>query len=405
MSFCITHRTAIETALADKAILITGGTGSFGKMFTAAVLEHFPSIRRLVIYSRDELKQFEMNQGYPRARYPQLRFFIGDVRDKDRLRRAMEGIDIVIHAAALKQVPAAEYNPFEFINTNIIGAQNVVETTIDQGVKQVVALSTDKAAAPINLYGATKLCSDKLFVSANNFRGRHDIRFAAVRYGNVMGSRGSVIPFFLRQRQSGVIPITDWRMTRFNITLGEGVDMVMMALVNMWGGEIFVPKIPSYRITDLAEAVAPECRQVFVGIRPGEKLHEEMITETDALNTIEFDRYYVILPSMPLWNPEEFAAAFNGRRCPDGFRYCSGTNTQWLTAEQIRELIRRHIDPAFDVTDAAHKAPARRITLIRGTEDSPGAVPERLAPTPRPAIAREQAPRIETPVSTVKEDN
>lgn len=353
--------------LSGNALLITGGTGSFGKAFIAAALERYPTIRRLVIYSRDELKQFEMAQQFPPSHYPMLRFFLGDVRDKDRLNRAMEGIDIVIHAAALKQVPAAEYNPFEVIKTNILGAQNVIETAIDQGVKQVVALSTDKAAAPINLYGATKLCSDKLFVSANNFRGRHDIRFSVVRYGNVMGSRGSVVPFFLKQRRDGVLTITDPRMTRFNITLEEGVNLVLYALVHMWGGEIFVPKIPSYRITDMAEAIGPECRKMVVGIRPGEKLHEEMITETDALSSVEFANYYVIVPSMPLWNIDQFARAFGGQLCPDGFKYSSGANDQWLTISQIRDLIRAHVDHQFVADGVAHG----RIVLKRGEENAP----------------------------------
>jgi UDP-N-acetylglucosamine 4,6-dehydratase (inverting) len=355
--------------LTGKSILITGGTGSFGKKFTSTILERYPSVSRLAIFSRDELKQFEMSQSFPAEKYPNLRFFIGDVRDKERLRRALEGIDIVIHAAALKQVPVAEYNPFEAIKTNIGGAQNVVECSIDQGVQQVVALSTDKAAAPINLYGATKLCSDKLFVSANSFKGKHDIKFSVVRYGNVMGSRGSVIPFFMKKCEEGILPITDERMTRFNITLEEGVDLVLHALAHMWGGEIFVPKIPSYRITDVAEATGPDCEKVFVGIRPGEKLHEEMITQTDAINTIEFDEYYVILPAMPLWDIDQFTAAFNGRPCPDGFRYCSGTNTEWLTVEQIRSLIRDHIDKDFRVAGTAASF-GRGMTFTRGPEDA-----------------------------------
>jgi UDP-N-acetylglucosamine 4,6-dehydratase (inverting) len=278
-----------------------------------------------------------------------MRYFIGDVRDRERLSRALEGIDIVIHAAALKQVPAAEYNPFEAIKTNVIGAQNVIESSIDKGVKQVVALSTDKAAAPINLYGATKLCSDKLFVAANNFAGHHDIKFSVVRYGNVMGSRGSVIPFFLEKRNQGIIPITDERMTRFNITLEEGINLVLFALENMWGGEIFVPKIPSYRIMDVAEAIAPRCRREAIGIRPGEKLHEEMITSTDALNTVEFNDYYVILPSIEQWNLNDFMTTFKGRRCVNGFAYNSGTNSVWLTVEDIRHLIKLHVDPSFAV--------------------------------------------------------
>jgi UDP-N-acetylglucosamine 4,6-dehydratase len=328
-------------------ILVTGGTGSFGKKFIETVYRKYPQVARVVVFSRDELKQFEMAQSYPANKYPSIRFFIGDVRDKDRLRRAMEGIDTVVHAAALKQVPAAEYNPFEAIKTNVLGAQNVIDTAMDSGVKRVVALSTDKAAAPINLYGATKLCSDKLFIAANNYKGHRDLKLSVVRYGNVMGSRGSVIPFFLEQRKTGVLPITDERMTRFNISLEEGVDMVFNALANMWGGELFVPKIPSYRITDVAEAIGPQFKRVLTGIRPGEKLHEEMITETDGLNTVELERQFVILPSTRLWDAEDFCRTFNGRRCEYGFRYNSGTNSEWLSVEQIRELIRRHVDPNF----------------------------------------------------------
>ena len=281
----------------DKSILITGGTGSFGKAFVKTVLIRHPDIKRLVVYSRDELKQFEMSQQFPGNRYTGLRYFIGDVRDQERLHRAMEGIDVVIHAAALKQVPAAEYNPFECIKTNVLGAQNVIEACLDTGVQRVVALSTDKAAAPINLYGATKLCSDKLFVAANNIKGHRNIRFVVVRYGNVMGSRGSVIPFFLGKRSSGVLPITDPGMTRFNISLQEGVDMVLWSLEHAWGGEILVPKIPSYRITDVAKAIGPECKHSVIGVRPGEKIHEEMITASDSFNTVDMGRYYAILPA------------------------------------------------------------------------------------------------------------
>lgn len=329
------------------AILVTGGTGSFGRQFVTTVLQRWPNVRRLVVFSRDELKQFEMQQQFPRDRYPNLRFFIGDVRDLERMKRAMEGIDIVIHAAALKQVPAAEYNPMECIRTNILGAANVIDAAMANGVGKVVALSTDKAAGPINLYGATKLCSDKLFTAANYSRGKRDLLLSVVRYGNVLGSRGSVVPFFLDQRRKGFLPITDARMTRFNITLQEGVDLVLDTLDEMWGGEIFVPKIPSYRITDVAEAVAPGIELRDIGIRPGEKLHEEMVTETDALSTLEFDRHYVILPTLPIWDPAELAKAKNGRPVPDGFRYSSGTNTHWLTPDQIRELIRLHVDPTF----------------------------------------------------------
>lgn len=333
--------------LNGRSILVTGGTGSFGKKFVQTILTNYPEVERLVVYSRDELKQFEMAQQFSGEEFRQLRYFIGDVRDVDRLCRAFEGIDIVVHAAALKQVPACEYNPFEAIKTNVLGAQNVIEAAIKADVWRVVALSTDKAAAPINLYGATKLCSDKLFVAANHYRGKRDLKFSVVRYGNVMGSRGSVIPFFLEKRKEKVIPITDERMTRFNITLEDGVELVLNTIERMWGGEIFVPKIPSYRIIDVAEAIAPDCRKELVGIRPGEKLHEEMITETDALNTLEFDNYFVILPSLKWWDADEYAKIFNGRFCGDGFKYNSGTNTEWLTVDKIRELIKIHVDPHF----------------------------------------------------------
>jgi UDP-N-acetylglucosamine 4,6-dehydratase (inverting) len=332
-----------------KRVLITGGTGSFGKKFVEMILARFPELERVVIFSRDELKQYEMAQLYPLEKYPAIRFFIGDVRDGARLQRAMEGIDTVIHAAALKQVPAAEYNPFEAIKTNVLGAQNVIEAAMDNGVTRVVALSTDKAAAPINLYGATKLCSDKLFVAANNFKGHRDLRLSVVRYGNVLGSRGSVIPFFLERRKTGVIPITDERMTRFNISLEEGVGLVLYALEHMWGGELYVPKIPSYRITDVAEAIGPNCKRVVVGIRPGEKLHEEMITETDGLNTVELNNHFVILPAAREWTPEDYREKFNARSCLSGFKYNSGDNTEWLGVEALRELIRKHVDPTFAV--------------------------------------------------------
>jgi UDP-N-acetylglucosamine 4,6-dehydratase len=328
---------------------VTGGTGSFGKKFIETILTKYPQIERVVVYSRDELKQFEMAQQFTETTYKQLRYFIGDVRDKDRLLRAFEGIDIVIHAAALKQVPACEYNPFEAVKTNIMGAQNIIEAAIACGVKRVIALSTDKAAAPINLYGATKLCSDKLFVAANNYRGKRDLLFSVVRYGNVIGSRGSVIPFFLSKKKEGVLPITDERMTRFNIPLEEGINLVLYALEHMWGGEIFVPKIPSYRILDVAEAIGPECRKPIVGIRPGEKVHEEMITETDAMITVEFKNYFVILPSTPFWDTDKFMQTFNGKLCPLDFKYNSGTNSEWLTVEQIRTMITKHVDPNFSV--------------------------------------------------------
>jgi len=323
----------------NNSVLITGGTGSFGKKFVATILKDYPQVRRLVIFSRDELKQFEMAQEFSPKDFPQLRYFIGDVRDKERLLKAMNDIDIVIHAAALKHVPIAEYNPFECIKTNVLGAQNVIDACLETDVRKVVALSTDKAAAPINLYGATKLCSDKLFVAANNMKGKRDIKFSVVRYGNVFCSRGSVVPFFLKKKSEGTIPITDKRMTRFNITLKQGVQMVLDALDRMWGGEIFVPKIPSYKILDVAKAVAPECKIEYVGIRPGEKIHEEMITETDSIHTVEFDDYYVILPSMQLWDIDEFMQTFNGRMCKPGESYNSGDNDQWLTVDDLADLV------------------------------------------------------------------
>jgi len=302
-----------------------------------------------VVYSRDELKQFEMSQEFPPDRHKALRYFIGDIRDQERLRRALEGIEIVVHGAALKQVPAAEYNPFECIKTNVLGAQNMIESCLDSGVRHVVALSTDKAAAPINLYGATKLCSDKLFTAANNIIGSRDLRFSVVRYGNVMGSRGSVIPFFLAQRPNGIFPITDPAMTRFNISLEEGVKMVLWAIENALGGEIFVPKIPSYRITDLAEAIGPECEVRVVGIRPGEKLHEEMITASDSLNTVDLGPYYAILPSAADHFPDNYADRRGGGRVEPGFAYNSGTNADFLSVDQLRKLIRRHVDPTHRI--------------------------------------------------------
>jgi UDP-N-acetylglucosamine 4,6-dehydratase (inverting) len=333
---------------ANASILVTGGTGSFGRAFVGTLLKRHPEIKRLVVFSRDELKQFEMSQIWSERNHKGMRYFLGDVRDGARLSRALEGIDFVVHAAALKQVVAAEYNPFEFVQTNIIGANNVINACLEKGVKRVVALSTDKAAAPINLYGATKLCSDKLFVSANNIRGARDLRFSVVRYGNVMGSRGSVIPFFLEKRASGVLPITSTEMTRFNISLQEGVDMVLWSIENAQGGEIFVPKIPSYRITDVAEAVAPECRQEIVGIRPGEKVHEEMITVSDGYNAIDLKNYFAILPTVGgLYTIDDYCTKTGATRLPRGFSYNSGSNPEFLTVAQIRDLIRRHLDHDF----------------------------------------------------------
>ena len=335
--------------LNGKSILITGGTGSFGKKFVETIFARFPDVKRLVIYSRDELKQYEMGLLFPANKYKAIRFFIGDVRDGERLKRACEGIDYIIHAAALKQVPAAEYNPMECIKTNVFGAENVINAALANNISKVVALSTDKAAAPINLYGATKLCSDKLFVAANNMKGSRNLTFSVVRYGNVVGSRGSVMPFFLDQKKKGVLPITHEGMTRFNISLEEGVEMVLFALEHAWGGEIYVPKIPSYRITDVATAIGPECRQEIVGIRPGEKLHEEMITETDSLSTVETNEYYVILPFAAVWNEADWMKHFNATRVSEGFKYNSGTNDDWLSVEDIREQVRLHMDPEFTV--------------------------------------------------------
>ena len=332
--------------LNGKSILITGGTGSFGKAFARTVLDRFHGIRRLVIYSRDELKQFEMAQIFSEPKYPGIRYFIGDIRDHDRLRRALEGIDIVIHAAALKQVPTAEYNPFEYIKTNVIGAQNLIEGCFDTGVEQVIALSTDKAAAPINLYGATKLCSDKLFIAANNIRGARNIKLSVVRYGNVMGSRGSVIPYFLALKDKGVLPITDPRMTRFSISLQDGVDMVLWALAHAEGGELLVPKIPSYRICDVATAIAPGARQEIVGIRPGEKIHEEMITSSDSLNTVDLGAYYAILPNWAQYSIDDYCKRSNAGPVGAGFSYNSETNPDFLTIEQLRELIEKDVPRA-----------------------------------------------------------
>jgi len=336
--------------LNGKSVLITGGTGSFGNLFTKTVLDRFPGIKRLVIYSRDELKQFETAQIFPKSQYSCIRYFIGDVRDKDRLQRALEEIDIVVHAAALKQVPTAEYNPFECIKTNILGAQNVVDACLDtKSISRVIALSTDKAAAPINLYGATKLCSDKLFVAANNIKGKRDIHFSVVRYGNVMGSRGSVVPFFLEKRKTGILPITDPDMTRFNISLQEGVDMVLWTIENTRGSEIFVPKIPSYRISDMAMAIGPECEHPVTGLRPGEKIHEEMITASDSFNTVDLGQYFAILPTTGKNNPAQYCDQNGCKMVSHGFAYNSGTNPDFLTAKQLRELIRLHVDPNFRV--------------------------------------------------------
>lgn len=331
--------------LNNKSILITGGTGSFGKKFTEMILSKYPDVERLVIYSRDELKQFDMSQKFNDKDYPQIRYFIGDVRDYPRFKRACEGIDVIIHAAALKQVPAAEYNPDEFVKTNIGGAQNVIDAAMATDVKVVVALSTDKAAAPINLYGATKLVSDKLFIAANNMKGKRDLRFSVVRYGNVMGSRGSVIPFFMNKAKEGVLPITHRDMTRFNISLEDGVEMVLWAIEHAIGSELFVPKIPSYKIETVAKAIAPNAELVDVGIRPGEKLHEEMITVSDAMNTIDIGKYYAILSSIS--NKKKYLDHFGGKEVPKGFSYNSGENDEWVSVEEMRKLIIEYVDNNF----------------------------------------------------------
>ena len=315
-------------------VLITGGTGSFGQCFVGTVLERFRP-GRLIVFSRDELKQFQMRERFPEADYPSLRYFIGDVRDRERLYRAFDGVDVVVHAAAMKQVPACEYNPIEAIRTNVLGAANIVDAAIDRGVQRTVALSSDKAANPVNLYGATKLSADKLFIAANNYAGARDTRFSVVRYGNVIGSRGSVIPVFLKAREQGKIRVTDERMTRFWISLQQGVDFVIASLGRMRGGEIFVPKIPSMNIMDLAEAVAPGCAVERIGIRPGEKLHEVMVPEDDARNTVEYDDHYAILPSYHQWDAAGWVED-GGRPVPDGFRYSSDRNEQWLSAEELR---------------------------------------------------------------------
>lgn len=335
--------------LNNRSILITGGTGSFGKMFTKLILHRFPQVKRLVILSRDEQKHYQMGIEYPESKYPALRYFLGDVRDESRLISAFEGVDTVIHAAAMKHVHIAEHNPMECVKTNILGAENVINAALKAGVKKVVALSTDKAAAPINLYGATKLASDKLFIAANNIRGKREITFSVVRYGNVMGSNGSVMPFFLKKRKEGVLPITDKRMTRFNISLEDGCEMVFNAIENAWGGEIFVPKIPSYKIVDVATAIAPNAKQEEVGIRPGEKLHEEMITVSDSYNTFDLGKYYVILPQQPIFKIEDYLKHFKAVPFPQGHAYNSGENEQWETVESLRKLIKEYVDPTFQV--------------------------------------------------------
>jgi UDP-N-acetylglucosamine 4,6-dehydratase len=335
--------------LNGKSILITGGTGSFGRAFIKHVFKMWPQVKRVIVYSRDEQKQFQMAFEFGGDEFKAIRFFIGDVRDFERLKRACQGVDYIIHAAAMKHVPIAEYNPDECVKTNIGGADNVIRAALETSVENVVALSTDKACAPINLYGATKLTSDKLFIAANNIKGSKNIKFSVVRYGNVMGSNGSVMPYFLSKRKEGYLPITDENMTRFNISLTEGVEMVLHALESSWGGELFVPKIPSYKITDVAEAIAPGCEQRVVGIRPGEKLHEEMITSSDSFSTYDLGKYYTIVPQTSTWNLSDFIKHFNAKKVPVGFNYNSGTNSEWLSVEQIRDLIVKHVDSTFKI--------------------------------------------------------
>lgn len=332
----------------NKSILITGGTGSFGKFFIKKILKDYPKIRRIIVYSRDEQKQFVMSNESPFREFSKImRYFIGDVRDYERLKRALNGVDYVIHAAAMKHVHIAEYNPDECVKTNVFGAQNVIQASLENSVKNVVALSTDKACAPINLYGASKLTSDKLFISGNYLKGFRDIKFSVVRYGNVLGSNGSVFPFFLNKRAEGELPITHPEMTRFNITLEKGVEMVIHALMYSWGGEIFVPKIPSYKILDVAEAISPSCTKKVVGIRPGEKIHEEMISAADSFNTYDIEDYYVILPSKPVWDIKEYVNKYNAKKVPVDFNYSSKNNSDWETISSIRKLIKKHLDKNF----------------------------------------------------------
>lgn len=328
----------------NSRVLITGGTGSFGQKFTEVLLKRYPQIDRIVIFSRDELKQWEMQQKFPKEKYPQLRFFLGDIRDKERLISAFERIDTVVHAAALKQVPTAEYNPIEFIYTNVLGSENIVRAALAANVKRVIALSTDKAAAPINLYGATKLCADKLFIAANNIKGFRDLTFSVVRYGNVMGSRGSVIPFFLKEAKKGILPITDINMTRFNLSLLEGVEMVLTALKNTLGGELFVPKMPSYKITDLADAIGPNCKKILTGVRPGEKIHEDLITSSDSINTYDCGKYYIILPSNKKYYQNYIDAGRSLKNVENGFSYTSGTNPNFLNVNELKYLISNNIE-------------------------------------------------------------
>jgi UDP-N-acetylglucosamine 4,6-dehydratase/5-epimerase len=323
--------------LDDKNILVTGGTGSFGKKLIATIFEKYKP-KQVIVFSRDELKQFEMRETFPTEKFP-IKYFIGDVRDRERLYRVTYGMDFIVHAAAMKQVPTAEYNPFEAVKTNINGAQNVIEAALENGVKRVVALSTDKACSPINLYGATKLTSDKLFAAANHWQGSHQVAFSVVRYGNVLGSRGSVIPFFIKKKAEGVLPITHESMTRFWITLEQGVEFVLNCLQQMHGGELFVPKIPSMNIMDLAKAIAPEAKTEIIGIRPGEKIHEVMISSDDALNTLEFESHYVIQPAHPWWDNLKYIKIKGGKEVENDFVYSSDNNSDWLSVDRLKQYI------------------------------------------------------------------
>jgi UDP-N-acetylglucosamine 4,6-dehydratase len=356
-----------------QSILVTGGTGSFGKYFTQIILDRYHP-KTIRIYSRDELKQHEMRQRFPDTGDSPMRYFIGDVRDYDRLKRAMEGVDIVVHAAALKQVPACEYNPLEAVKTNIHGAQNVIDAAIDTGVKKVVALSSDKAVNPVNLYGATKLCADKIFVHGNSYSGPRGTRFSCVRYGNVIGSRGSVVPLFMDQRKTGRITITDKRMTRFWLTLDQAAELVINALCHMQGGEIFVPRIPSMKIMDLAKAVAPECEIEVIGIRPGEKLHEVLITEEDGKNTVAYNGMYVIMPNHSWWQRENYKT---GQRLPEGFVYTSNTNDQWLTIDDLKKILGNSAiqeeESIFKLISTIHKLNERVVlNMLNSEEGMPG---------------------------------
>lgn len=335
--------------LNNKSILVTGGTGTFGKAFVNYVLKNYPDVKRLVVYSRDEQKQFLMDQEFPQNEYPALRYFVGDVRDFDRLKRALSEIDYVVHAAAMKHVHIAEYNPDECVKTNINGAENVINACLETDVKKVVALSTDKACSPINLYGATKLTSDKLFIAANNLTGKKSLTFSVVRYGNVFGSNGSVAPFFLKKRKEGVLPITSPDMTRFNITIEEGIKMVLHTFEHSWGGELLVPKIPSFKVTDLAEAIAPECEQKIIGLRPGEKIHEEMISRSDSYYTYDLGEYYSIIPNKRKWKLSDYIDHFEAKEVKNGFKYSSGNNEEWETVESLREMVKKHVDPEFEL--------------------------------------------------------